>query len=253
MQADVVVNGFCPLISKGDHQYLLRLDNGGIKFIMHQGRGRGLQVQLRPRPDLTDDWNRITARVRRQQMAGVRERPRSWPASRLPAARSTPAPFPVNIGRNSEVAGSRSQRCRFAEQASTPGALTPERSGQSPTSGAKRRARCCTLDLTKVAAERFPLAAWRNVLRLRRRFRRPAQRRQLLHQRTGPARPPPNPHLWKSARSTSRQGRTGRPDRRAGCSVRNKFFFTNLNEFDATWILRKTASRSPRQAGPTGR
>ena len=31
---------YCPLISKGDHQYLLRLDGGGVNFTLHRASGQ---------------------------------------------------------------------------------------------------------------------------------------------------------------------------------------------------------------------
>ena len=54
------VGTYCPLISKGDHQYLLRTDNSGIEFVIHQGSWKSLRVPYRA-AGLTDTWNRITA------------------------------------------------------------------------------------------------------------------------------------------------------------------------------------------------
>ncbi len=62
---EAVVKGFrhgpyCPLVSKGDHQYLLRFNNGGIDFVVFQDRWESVRAGFDLCDLKKDDWNRIT-------------------------------------------------------------------------------------------------------------------------------------------------------------------------------------------------
>ncbi len=93
-------SSYCPLISKGDHQYLLRLDGGGINFTLHAGKWRGLNVKYAD-AKLSDRWNRITATYDGTEMClyvngkRIAQAPLSGPIDT--------SVYPVNIGRNSEI------------------------------------------------------------------------------------------------------------------------------------------------------
>ena len=104
---EVVVQGYrrgsyCPLISKGDHQYLLRFNNGGIDFVIYQNQWTSVRVDF-DQADLTDEWNRVTAVYDGQHLliyVNGKE-----VARRAVQGAIASSSFPVNIGRNSEMAG----------------------------------------------------------------------------------------------------------------------------------------------------
>ena len=89
-----------------------------------------------------------------------------------------------------------------------------------------------------------------DVLRLRRRLRRPAQRRQLLHQRAHPARPqaqPPPAEVKKVYQNVKVEP----VDAKAGkVKITNGYFFTNLSALDCQWILRRDGKQV--QSGSLG-
>ncbi|HRX78814.1 MAG TPA: glycoside hydrolase family 2 TIM barrel-domain containing protein, partial [Pirellulaceae bacterium] len=93
------VDRFNPLISKGDHQYLLRMDNGGINFTLFKDKWVGLQTPY-DKADLKAGWNRITASYDGKQMSlyvnGDEKARGAGPAN------IDPSNHLVNIGRNSE-------------------------------------------------------------------------------------------------------------------------------------------------------
>ena len=95
-------SGFNPLISKGDHQYLLRLgtggNNGGIAFVLHQGDWKQLEVSADKLK--VNDWNRLTAVYDGANMIvyiNGEEAGRQALTGKVDSSA-----FPVNIGRNSE-------------------------------------------------------------------------------------------------------------------------------------------------------
>ena len=53
-------SSYCPLISKGDHQYLLRFNNQGLDFVLFQDQWVGLRSRIR-QVGTCRRWNRITA------------------------------------------------------------------------------------------------------------------------------------------------------------------------------------------------
>ncbi len=123
---------YAPLISKGDHQYLLRQDGGGVVFVLHFDNWREVRVK-RTKP-WSDGWHRLTGTYDGKEirvyidgkLAG--KRPASGKLSR--------SPFPVNIGRNSEITGRVSpftiksaliyNRALSAEKVRDVGARSPE-------------------------------------------------------------------------------------------------------------------------------
>ncbi len=104
MTLEVVVHGdhaegFNPLISKGDHQYLLRLDSSGINFTLFTDAWIGLNVPY-ANAKLKAGENRITATFDGQNMRvytnGELLQPQEVPG------KVAASDFPVNVGRNSE-------------------------------------------------------------------------------------------------------------------------------------------------------
>jgi len=96
------VGGFCPLISKGDHQYLLRLDGSGLNLTLHQGEWKSVQAPY-GRLGLTDGWDRLTAVYDGTHMilyVNGKEVGREPLSGRIDSSAS-----PVNLGRNSEETG----------------------------------------------------------------------------------------------------------------------------------------------------
>jgi beta-galactosidase len=90
---------FCPLVSRGDRQYLLRFDNRGLAMILHPGKWMEVRAPLPA--DWGDGWHRVAGTwdgsVARLYIDGrpVAEAPIAGPL--------TASAFPVNLGRNSEI------------------------------------------------------------------------------------------------------------------------------------------------------
>ncbi len=82
------VGTYCPLVSKGDHQYLLRTDNNGIEFVIHQGSCRA--VRRHPSGASLPPAQAAGGTARAPRPAGCggpRRRRRSRPGSDNPSAR----------------------------------------------------------------------------------------------------------------------------------------------------------------------
>ncbi len=90
---------FSPLISRGDRQYLMRLESRGIHFVVYSGGWESLIVPY-AQARLADGLNRVTGVYDGERMLlyvngrEVGERAFSGPIDR--------SSYPVNIGRNSE-------------------------------------------------------------------------------------------------------------------------------------------------------
>jgi beta-galactosidase len=235
---DVVVRGnrvgqYCPLISKGDHQYLLRLDGSGLNFTLHSGGWQGLTV---PYADakLNGGWNRITAVFNGKQMLlyvggeVVGQNPF--------AGAVDSSSYPVNIGRNSEVANRISSLpIRTAQIYSR--ALSAEEVANPDRRG--REGLVMDMDLTKVTDQAVPLGSTDTFFAYGGDFGdRPNDgnfcMNGLIH-----ADRRVNPHLWE-VKKVYQNIKVEAEDLAAGeIRVRNKFFFTNLSEFEATWVIRR--------------
>jgi beta-galactosidase len=90
---------YIPIISKGDHQYLLRIDRAGLTFVLFAKQWQSLTWPLPD--DWANAWRRVTATydgaITRLFIDGreVASRPFTGPI--------TPSAYAVNFGRNSEV------------------------------------------------------------------------------------------------------------------------------------------------------
>ncbi len=235
---EVVVHGFrhgsyCPLISKGDHQYLLRLNNGGIDFVVFQQQWVSARVGF-DQADLTEDWNRITGVYDGEHLliySNGTEVARV--AVQGPVAAST---FPVNIGRNSEKTD---RICDLAiREARIYGrALSP--SEVAEPASRKREALRLHLDLAHVSGERFPLGRVARYLAYGGDFGdQPNDGNFCINGLIQPDRRP-NPHLYE-VRKVYQSIKVTPVDIAAGrIRVQNKYFFINLNQFQTVWELRR--------------
>ena len=223
---------FCPLISKGDHQYLLRLDNSGVNFTLHQGKWQGLQV-----PDaaagLSDGWNRVTAVYDGAHMilyVGGKEVGRKALSGRIDSSSN-----PVNLGRNSEVTD-RVAAVPIREARIWNRALTPKEVRDPRARAANGLV--LDMDLRKVGDEAVPLGRGDRFFAYGGDFGdRPNDGNFCCNGLIQPDRRP-NPHLAEVQKVY--QNITVEPvDLKAWrFNVRNKHAFTNLDAFEARWTLR---------------
>ena len=240
------VDRFNPLISKGDHQYLLRMDNGGINFTLFQNKWVGLQVSY-AKADLKRDWNRITAVYDGKQMVlyvNGREKARGEGPSRL--ARSNHA---VNIGRNSEH---------------------HDRVSSLPIRHARIYGRALSEDEVAGVTDRDETDLLLDVdLRIVTDSERPASPRGVRsyfayggdfgdHPNDGdfccnglvqPDRTL-NPHIWE-VKKVYQNVSVEKLHASSTFNITNKFCFTNLDQFECDWVLRTNGEIS--QQGSLGR
>ncbi|MHB8956118.1 MAG: glycoside hydrolase family 2 TIM barrel-domain containing protein [Pirellulaceae bacterium] len=237
---EVVVKGaqhssYCPLISKGDHQYLLRFNNQGIDFVLYQDQWVGLRIGFDRLPSkLTDTWNRITAVYDGQQMlVYVNGQEVGRRAAQGPVATSA---FPVNIGRNSEVTN-RVCSLPIREARIYARALTPQEVADSSTRG--QDGLQLHLDLANVPSKRVPLGRGDTYFAYGGDFGdQPNDGNFCLNGLVQPDRRP-NPHAYEVRKVY--QSIKVQPVNLADGTVRvhNKYFFINLRQFDASWVLRR--------------
>ncbi|TWU18429.1 Beta-galactosidase [Allorhodopirellula heiligendammensis] len=228
LEAVVIGNrasGFNPLISKGDHQYLLRLDSRGINFTLYSDAWKGLQASY-DEAGLADGANRITAtydgahmrlyvngkRVKRQPFTG----------------KIASSGFPVNIGRNSEHVDRTSavpiQAVRIYNRA-----LSPTEVGD--VNSRDRNGLVLDLDLRNAVAEETPQDADETFMAYGGDFGdRPNDGNFCINGLVSADRNP-NPHLWE-VKKVHQNIKVTAVDLAVGTfRVQNKFAFTNTNEF----------------------
>jgi beta-galactosidase len=225
------VTGFSPLIAKGDHQYLLRLDQGGLNFTLHQGAWQGVTA---PATSIRQgEWNTITGVYDGKAMVlyvNGEEVGRRALSGLIDASA-----YPANLGRDAE---------------------NTDRISQLPIREARIYARALTPTEVRLPLQR---SAERLVLEmdLRRATQTDIEERSRGtffayggdfgdHPNDGnfccnglvqPDRKP-NPHLFE-VRKVYQNVSVEPLDAAAGrVKVTNKFAFTNLNELDADWTLR---------------
>lgn len=228
---------YCPLISKGDHQYLLRLDSGGIAFVLvYKNKWISIRTDSYRETRLTDGWNRITG-VYDGAEARVYVNGQQIAQKELPDGKIDSSSYPVNIGRNSEVTGRVAtlpiRRARIYNRALSPTEVV------KPETRA-RNGLLLDMDLTKIH-DHVALANPRGT----KRFLayggdfgdKPNDGNFCCNGLIQPDRKP-NPHLWE-VKKVYQNVRVTPADLSTGVvRVHNKFFFTNLNQFECTWTLR---------------
>ncbi len=233
----VVPNGrattHCPLLSKGDHQYLLRMGDYGLELVVHPGKWLSLKVSYED-AQLTDGLNRITAVYDLENLLmyvngrKVGSQPCTGPIDR--------SSFPVNIGRNSEVT-SRVTSLPIAEARIYGRALAADE--VAAVDGRKPDGLLLHLDLTKVSDQEVPLGRTKQYFAYGGDFGDfPNDGNFCCNGLVQPDRVP-NPHLYE-VRKVYQSIKVTPVDLPVGkIQVANKYFFTNLNQFEGSWLLRK--------------
>jgi beta-galactosidase len=227
------VTGHCPLISKGDHQYLLRLEGDGVELVVYQGRWQSLKVGYQE-AQLADGVNRITAVYDLENLIlyvngrKVGSLPCTGPIDR--------SSFPVNIGRNSEVTG-RVTSLPIREARIYGRALTAEQVAHVESRGADGL--LLDLDLTNVSDQEVSLGRTEHYFAYGGDFGDvPNDGNFCCNGLVQPDRVP-NPHLHE-VRKVYQSVKVTPVDLAAGkVRATNKYYFTNLNQFEASWLLRK--------------
>jgi len=233
-----------PLISKGDHQYLLRIDGSGLNFTLHQGAWKGLIVPYR-QAELTDGWNRITAVYDGKQML-LYVNGKEVGRKGLSGTFDTSA-YPVNIGRNSEhVDRVNTLPIREARVYTRP--LSPAEIADPDSRDDKGIV--LDMDLRDAGDEQVALGTGETFFAYGGDFGdRPNDGNFCINGLIQPDRRP-NPHLWE-VKKVYQHIKVHAEDLAAGkVRVENRYYFTNLQEFEATWALRRDGEQV--QSGTLG-
>jgi beta-galactosidase len=227
--------GYAPLITKGDYQYLLRLESRGISLVLHSGTWESLVVSYEE-ADLDEGLNRITGTYDGSQMLlYVNGREIGRRAFNKPIDRSQ---FPVNIGRNSSHPG-RVSTFSIREARIYSRALSPQEvadpSNRSP------EGRLLFMDLTRVDPARIsqsPRGETR-FLAFGGDFGDQPNDGNFCINGVIAADRQVHPHYFE-VQKVYQEVLIREEDLAAGrLCVYNEHFFTNLDQFDAFWIVRR--------------
>ena len=240
---------YSPFISKGDHQYLLRFDSGGIAFVLHKDKWFSARTNSYAETKLTPGWNRITG-VYDGSMMRVYVNGQQIAELSLPGGKIDSSQYPVNIGRNSEVTTRvTTLPIRRARIYNRP--LTPEEVAAPESRSADGLV--LDMDLTKIAGYE-PLPNPRNLKRF---FAyggdfgdAPTDENFCCNGLMHPDRIP-NPHAWEVKKVYQNVAVTPIDIGAGKVRVFNKHFFTDLNQFECTWTLRIDGRET--QSGSLGR
>lgn len=235
---EAVVEGYrsgpyCPLVSKGDHQYLLRYNNGGIDFVVYQDRWQSVRVGF-DRAGLNSEWNRITGVYDGTHLLiyvngrEVARRPLTGPI--------TAGEFPVNIGRNSEITD-RVSDLVIREASIYSRALTAAE--VSDVASRQQDGLQLHIQLSALRGEQLKAGRTEKYFAYGGDFGdQPNDGNFCINGLVQPDRRP-NPHLHE-VRKVYQNVKATPLDAAAGSfRVTNKFFFTNLDQFDTEVILRR--------------
>ncbi|MHB8901790.1 MAG: glycoside hydrolase family 2 TIM barrel-domain containing protein, partial [Thermoguttaceae bacterium] len=226
-------SGHSPLITKGDHQYHLRMGDYGIELVVYQGKWQSLKVSYDD-AQLADGPNRITAVYDLENLLlyvngrKVGSLPYTGPLDR--------SSFPVNIGRCSEIT-SRVTSLPIREARIYGRALAAEEIAH--VEGRKTDGLLLHLDLTRVGDKEVPLGRTKQYFAYGGDFGdMPNDGNFCCNGLVQPNRGP-NPHLYE-VRKVYQSVKVTPVDLAAGkILVTNKYFFINLDQFQASWALRK--------------
>jgi beta-galactosidase len=225
------VTGFSPLIAKGDHQYLLRLDQGGINFTLHQGGWQGVVV---PGTSIRQgEWNTITGVYDGKAMIlyvnGIEV------GRRALSGAIDASIYPANLGRDAENTDRVSQ-LPIREARIYSRALTPEEI-REPLARTNEDL-VLEMDLRRASQTDFDERGRGTYFAYGGDFGdRPNDGNFCCNGLIQPDRKP-NPHLFE-VRKVYQNVSVEPLDAAAGrVRVTNKFAFINLNELDANWVLR---------------
>lgn len=227
--------GFAPLITKGDYQYVLRLGYNGISFVLHSGTWQSLTVPYE-QAALGDGMNRVTAtydgshmvlyvngrEVGRRAFSGVIDR----------------SFFPVNIGRNGRHPG-RVANFPIREARIYSRALRSDEVADPV--GRSRNGRQLFMDLTRVDGEPISMSP-----RGETRFfafggdfgDQPNDGNFCINGIINADRQV-NPHYYE-VQKVYQNVLISEEDLSLGMlRVFNEHFFVNLNQFDVFWVVRR--------------
>ncbi|GAA4464643.1 glycoside hydrolase family 2 TIM barrel-domain containing protein [Novipirellula rosea] len=224
---------YCPLISKGDHQYLLRLDGSGINFTLYTDAWKGLSVSYAD-AKLNNGLNRITATYdgnhQRLYVNGKQVGEKALQGN------VSPSVFNVNIGRNSEVIN-RVTSLPIREAKIYDRALSADEVAtvkQRSTQGL-----VLDLDLTKTREQPPPANSPDTFFAYGGDFGdQPNDGNFCMNGLVQPDRRL-NPHIWEVKKVHQNIKVTAVDLAQGKFEVKNKFLFTNLNEFVAHWVIRR--------------
>jgi beta-galactosidase len=239
---EAVVQGYregpyCPLISKGDHQYLLRFNNGGIDFVVFQKRWQSVRVGF-AEAGLTDQWNRVAGVYDGQHLL-IYVNGKEVARRELQGA-ITSSDYPVNIGRNSELPD-RVSDLPIREASIYSRALSPQEVSQ--LGSRKPDGLQLKIDFTRVSSESVAGGRAPRYFAYGGDFGdQPNDGNFCLNGLIQPDRRP-NPHLFEVRKVYQNVKVTPVALPQGKVKVENKFFFTNLNACQATWILRRDGRR----------
>ncbi|MEZ6036678.1 MAG: glycoside hydrolase family 2 TIM barrel-domain containing protein [Planctomycetota bacterium] len=223
--------GFCPLLSRGDHQFLLRYDNAGLVFVLHADGGQGAgwrsttakidgEFGKRPRR-LTASWDGQLARIYADGELLI-ENPVHGVLS--------DTDFPVHLGRNSEVTD-RTSHVVIAGARLWNRALSP---AEIAAAAVERDGLVLDVDLREVTAT--PRAQQRYFAYGGDFGDVPNDGNFCCNGLIQPDRQP-NPHLYEVAKVYDNVDVTAIDLKKGEVQVKNKFFFTDLEAFEASCVV----------------
>ncbi|MCB9878394.1 MAG: DUF4981 domain-containing protein [Planctomycetes bacterium] len=225
--------GFCPLLSRGDHQFLLRYDNAGLVFVLHADAGQGA------------GWRSTTAKIDGEFGKRPRRLTASWDGHRARIYADgellvenavhgvlSDTDFPVHIGRNSEVTDRTShvviQGARLWNRALSPAEIA--------AAATERDGLVLDVDLREVTAT--PRAQQTYFAYGGDFGDVPNDGNFCCNGLIQPDRRP-NPHLHEVAKVYDNVDVTAVDLAKGEVQVKNKFFFTDLSRFAVTCVVRE--------------
>ena len=222
--------GYAPLISKGDHQYLLRQDNGGLVFVLYMKEW--VDVRFKWNPPRDGKWHRVTGTYDGAAACLYVDGKRV--AEQKASGRLSSSPHPVNIGRNSEIPSRvspftiKSARLYNRALSARDVADTGARSDQGLV---------LDLDLSSVTEEPLPPGSPETFFAYGGDYGDHPNDNNFCCNGLIQSDRKPNPHLHE-VKKVYQNIKVAPVDLAAGLvSVRNKYFFQNLKVFEARWEL----------------
>ncbi len=220
---------FAPIVSKGDHQYELRLDNKGLVFVLWTGAwsdlSAGVAAGFADKPvgvAATFDGQAMRLFVNGQQVA---EKPLATPLQ--------PSAFPVNIGRNSEerdrVSSLVVQTVRIWNRALPPAALAQ--------AARERDGLVLDVDLRELRQEPRSAGAPEWYWAYGGDFGDQPNDDNFCCNGLIQADRTPQPHYWEVKKCYQNVAVTPVAPAEGRVRIENRYCFTALDAFEATWKL----------------
>jgi beta-galactosidase len=230
--------GYAPLISKGDHQYLLRLNSNGINFVLHRGTWHSLNVSYQ-QAALADGINRVTAVYDgRHMILYVNGREVGRREQTGPIDRSS---HPVNLGRNSEA---QTRVSTFPIREARIYARALDAAEVANAASRSDEGLRLAMDLTRASSEAVSLSP-RGVTRFLAfggDFGDQPNDGNFCINGVIAADRQTHPHYYEVQKVYQEVLISAADLSRGELSVFNEHFFVNLNQFDAYWVVRRDGS-----------